>query len=341
MASPVPMKTLLEAGVHFGHQTRRWDPRMRQFIFTERNGIHIIDLQQTVRKLQEAMSYVRDLAANGGTLLFVGTKKQAQETIEEEAKRAGMPYVNQRWLGGTLTNFLTIQSRVRRLHELEARREVGDFDRLPKKEAAKLTEELNKLFRLLGGVRDMHRLPSAVFIVDPHREENAVRESRRLEIPIVAMVDTNCNPNLIDHPIPANDDAIRAIRLMTGKVADAIIEGRQQREAVLVAQEDAEVAEDAEAKVIDVAAFTDVEQQLLEAAGEAAASETTVSDTPADEDLGGASSQEFVEPAPDVESVLEQIHAAVSGVEDEDEASKRARRRVRRKPEHGGAEDAE
>ncbi len=244
MAAPVSMKLLLEAGVHFGHQTRRWDPRMRPFIFTERNGIHIIDLQQTVRKLEEAMNFVRDVAANGGTVLFVGTKKQAQETIQEEATRAGMPYVNQRWLGGTLTNFQTIQQRIRRLEELEQRKERGELDLLPKKEATRLNDELERLTRLLGGMRSVRRLPQAVFIVDPHRESIAVAECRRLEIPIVAMVDTNCNPDLIDYPIPSNDDAIRAIRLIAGKLADAIIEGRQQRQAALA--EEAEEEEEGE-----------------------------------------------------------------------------------------------
>jgi len=244
MAAPVSMKLLLEAGVHFGHQTRRWDPRMRSFIFTERNGIHIIDLQQTVRKLDEAMTFVREVGGEGGSVLFVGTKKQAQETIQEEALRADMPYVNQRWLGGTLTNFQTIQQRIRRLEELERRKERGEFDLLPKKEATRLNDELARLTRLLGGLRAVRRLPDAMFIVDPHRENIAVAEGRRLEIPIVAMVDTNCNPDLIDYPVPANDDAIRAIRLVAGKLADAIVEGRQQHEAATAeAAEEEEQAE--------------------------------------------------------------------------------------------------
>jgi small subunit ribosomal protein S2 len=244
LPSPIQMKTLLEAGVHFGHQTRRWNPKMKPFIFTERNGIHIIDLQQTVRRLEDAMTYVRELSSNGGTLLFVGTKKQAQETIEEEAKRCGMPYVNRRWLGGTLTNFQTILTRIQRLEELEQRRDMGDFDRLPKKEASRLTDELERLSRLLGGMRGRYRLPDAVFVVDPHREEIAVAEAQRTEIPIVAMVDTNCNPDVIDHPIPANDDAIRAIRLLTGKIADSIIEGRQELESAEGDLEAAGVAPD-------------------------------------------------------------------------------------------------
>jgi small subunit ribosomal protein S2 len=241
MPSPIQMKTLLEAGVHFGHQTRRWNPKMKPFIFTERNGIHIIDLQQTVRRLEDAMNYVRELSSSGGSLLFVGTKKQAQETIEEEAKRCEMPAVSRRWLGGTLTNFRTIETRIRRLEELEQRRDMGDFDRLPKKEASRLTDELERLARLVGGMRGRYRLPEAIFIVDPHREEIAVAEAQRTEIPIVAMVDTNCNPEVIDHPIPANDDAIRAIRLLTAKIADAVIEGRQQRDAVEEVEEATEM----------------------------------------------------------------------------------------------------
>jgi small subunit ribosomal protein S2 len=227
------MKTLLEAGVHFGHQTRRWDPRMRPFIFTERNGIHIIDLQQTVRRLDEAMNFVRQQAADGKTMLFVGTKKQAQDTIAEEATRASMPYVNQRWMGGTLTNFATILTRIRRMEDLERRKEAGEFDALPKKEAIRLQDELDKLQRMLGGLRRNYRVPDMVFIVDPHREAIAVAEANRLKLPIVAMVDTNCNPQLIDWPIPSNDDAIRAVRLIAAKIADAIIEGREQRAAVL------------------------------------------------------------------------------------------------------------
>jgi small subunit ribosomal protein S2 len=231
MANVVSMKLLLEAGVHFGHQTRRWDPRMRPFIFTERNGIHIIDLQQTVGKLNEAYAFVRDQAAAGRTILFVGTKKQAQEAIETEAKRCGAFYVNQRWLGGMLTNFRTIQSRIRRLEELEQRRDNGELDRLPKKEAGQIEDEIFRLNRLLGGIKRMRRLPDAIFIIDPHKEKIAVAEARRLEIPLVAIVDTNCNPEEIDYPVPANDDAIRAVKLLSSKVADAVIEGQQLRES--------------------------------------------------------------------------------------------------------------
>ncbi|NMA68620.1 MAG: 30S ribosomal protein S2 [Desulfitobacterium sp.] len=223
----ISMKQLLEAGVHFGHQTRRWNPKMARYIFTERNGIYIIDLQKTVRKVEEAYNYVRNLVADGGTILFVGTKKQAQESIKEEAERCGMYYVNERWLGGMLTNFQTIQKRVQRLHELEAMEEEGVFDVLPKKEVAALRHEMEKLERFLGGIKNMKKLPDAVFIVDPRKERIAVAEARRLNIPIIGIVDTNCDPDEIDVVIPANDDAIRAVKLLTSRIADAVIEGQQ------------------------------------------------------------------------------------------------------------------
>ena len=241
----VSMKTLLESGVHFGHQTRRWNPKMRPFIFTERNGIHIIDLQQTVRCLDEAVDWVRDLAASGRKLLFVGTKKQAQDAIREEATRASMPYVNHRWLGGMLTNFQTIQARIRRLDELEQQKLAGRFEYLPKKEVTRLEDQIERLNRLLGGIRTLGRLPDAVFIVDPQREHIVVAEALRLGIPIIAMTDTNCDPTIIDHPIPANDDAIRAIRLITARIADAAAEGNQIREAATM--EPSEVADEEEA----------------------------------------------------------------------------------------------
>jgi small subunit ribosomal protein S2 len=225
------MKALLEAGVHFGHQTRRWHPKMKSYIFTERSGIHIIDLQQTVVKLGEAYAFVRDTVANGGTIMFVGTKKQAQESVAEEATRCGMSYVTQRWLGGMLTNFSTIQARLAHLAELEQRKAKGEFERLPKKEAMKLEEEIARLNRLLGGIKGITRLPDAVYIIDPHRETIAVAEAHKLEIPVVALVDTNCNPDWADYPIPANDDAIRAVKLLTNKIADAVIEGQQLRQA--------------------------------------------------------------------------------------------------------------
>ena len=231
MANIISMKQLLEAGVHFGHQTRRWNPKMQQFIFMDRNGIHIIDLQQTVTRLNEAYKFVEQVVADGGTLLFVGTKKQAQEAVAEEAKRCGMYYVNQRWLGGMLTNFKTIQSRINYLRDLEARRDRGDFERLPKKEVQNMQDEITRLERILGGIKDMRRLPTAVFIIDTRKERTAVMEARRLEIPIVALADTNCDPDEMDYPIPANDDAIRAVRLLCAKIADAAVEGRRELEA--------------------------------------------------------------------------------------------------------------
>ena len=270
MANVVSMKLLLEAGVHFGHQTRRWDPRMRPFIFTERNGIHIIDLQQTVAKLNEAYNFVRDQATAGRTVLFVGTKKQAQEAIETEARRANAYYVNQRWLGGMLTNFRTIQSRIRRLEDLEGRRDSGEFERLPKKEAGQLEDEIFRLNRLLGGIKKMRRLPDTIFIIDPHKEKIAVSEARRLEIPLVAIVDTNCNPEEIDYPVPANDDAIRAVKLLSSKVADAIIEGQQMREAQMVeateggAEEEEAVASEGVIDVSDIYPTAEAEQPAEE-----------------------------------------------------------------------------
>ena len=223
----VSMKQLLEAGVHFGHQTRRWNPKMAKYIFTERNGIYIIDLQKTVKKLDEAYSFVRDLSAQGGEILFVGTKKQAQESIRDEATRCGMHYVNARWLGGMLTNFRTIRKRIDRLDQLKKMSEDGTFDLLPKKEVVKLQLEIEKLEKFLGGVKNMNGLPKAMFIVDPHKERTGVSEARKLNIPIVAIVDTNCNPDEIDYVIPGNDDAIRAVKLIAGAMADAVLEGRQ------------------------------------------------------------------------------------------------------------------
>jgi small subunit ribosomal protein S2 len=233
----VSMKQLLEAGVHFGHQTRRWNPKMSPFIFTERNGIHIIDLQQTVACFERAYDYVRDLAADGRTLLFVGTKKQAQEAVQEQATRCNMFYVNQRWLGGMLTNFQTIQQRLRHLSVLEAMRDGGELVGLPKREAMGIEHEIAKLTHLLGGVKTMRRLPDALFIVDTKKERLAVAEARRLEIPIVAMVDTNADPDEVAYPIPANDDAIRAVRLICERIADAVIEGRMMRMAITAEEE--------------------------------------------------------------------------------------------------------
>jgi small subunit ribosomal protein S2 len=223
----ISMKQLLEAGVHFGHQTRRWNPKMAKYIFTERNGIYIIDLQKTVRKVEEAYNFVRDLAAQGKTILFVGTKKQAQEAVREEATRCGMFYVNQRWLGGTLTNFQTIQKRIARLVALENMEQDGTFERLPKKEVILLRKEKERLEKFLGGIKGMDKLPGAMFVIDPRKERIAVQEGRKLGIPIVAIVDTNCDPDEIDYVIPGNDDAIRAVKLLTSKMADAVLEGLQ------------------------------------------------------------------------------------------------------------------
>jgi len=229
--SVISMKQLLEAGVHFGHQTRRWNPKMAQFIYMERNGIYIIDLQKTVRKLEEAYNFVREVSENGGSVLFVGTKKQAQDAIREEAERVGMFFVNARWLGGMLTNFKTMRTRIDRLAQLRKMQEDGTFDILPKKEVIKHTNEINKLEKYLGGVKDMKKLPAALFIIDPRKERNAIAEARKLGIPIVAIVDTNCDPDEIDYIIPGNDDAIRAIRLISQAMANAVLEGRQGADA--------------------------------------------------------------------------------------------------------------
>ena len=229
--SVVSMKQLLEAGVHFGHQTRRWNPKMAEYIFTERNGIYIIDLQKTVKKLEEAYMFVRDLSAEGKDILFVGTKKQAQESVKEEAKNCGMPYVNARWLGGMMTNFRTIRRRIDRLNQLRKMEEDGTFDLLPKKEVIKLRLEIEKLEKFLGGIQDMKKLPGALFIVDPRKEKIAVSEAKKLGIPIVAIVDTNCDPDDVDYVIPGNDDAIRAVKLIAQTMANAVVEGRQGEQA--------------------------------------------------------------------------------------------------------------
>ncbi len=225
------MKELLEAGVHFGHQTRRWNPKMKPYIFQERNGIYIIDLAQTVQKFREVYELIKQMSRDGKIILFVGTKKQAQDVVREEAERAGAFFVNQRWLGGTLTNFATIQKRINRLRELENMKVQGDFDRLPKKEVVRLQDEMMKLERFLGGIKEMHRLPDAIFIIDPKKERIAVLEARKLKIPIIATIDTNCDPEEIDYPIPANDDAIRAVKLIVSKIADAMIEGKTELES--------------------------------------------------------------------------------------------------------------
>ena len=244
----VTMKQLLEAGVHFGHQTRRWNPKMAPYIYMERNGIYIIDLQKTVRKLEEAYAFVRETAANGGTILFVGTKKQAQNAVKEEAERVGMFFVNARWLGGMLTNFKTMRTRIDRLAQLRKMREDGTFDILPKKEVIKHTAEIAKLEKYLGGVENMKRLPSALFVIDPRKERNAIAEARKLHIPIVAIVDTNCDPDEIDYVIPGNDDAIRAIKLISQAMADAVVEGRQGEDAGEAAPAEEAAAEAAPAE---------------------------------------------------------------------------------------------
>ena len=269
------MKALLEAGVHFGHQTRRWNPKMRKFIFSERNGIHIIDLQQTVDRLEAACDFVRDMVSNGGTILFVGTKRQAQETIEAEAKRCGMPYVTTRWLGGTLTNFATIQGRIDYLVRTEDAKARGEMDYLAKKERLKQEEELARLNRYLGGIKAMTALPGAIYIVDTTKEDIAVAESVRIGIPIVALVDTNCNPDVIDYPIPSNDDAIRAIKLITARIADVVLEGLTAREYV---QQAALEAEDVDVKAYSETGYIASPDEPYPSEVEAAQSETESED---------------------------------------------------------------
>lgn len=238
--SVISMKQLLEAGVHFGHQTRRWNPKMKKYIFTERNGIYIIDLQKTVKKVDEAYKYVKEIVSDGGTVLFVGTKKQAQDSVRDEATRSGMYYINQRWLGGTLTNFQTIRKRITRLKNIEHMEEDGTFDVLPKKEVVDLLKEKDRLMKFLGGIKEMKKLPDAMFVIDPRKERIAIAEAHKLNIPIIGIVDTNCDPDEIDYVIPANDDAIRAVKLLTSKMADAILEVKQSEEAERVAKEEEE-----------------------------------------------------------------------------------------------------
>ena len=262
----ISMKSLLEAGVHFGHQTKRWEPRMKQYIFTQRNGIHIIDLQQTLQLVQRAYRFVSDLVANGGTILFVGTKKQAQEIMVNEANRCGMFYVNQRWLGGTLTNWQTIKSRIDQLNRLEERQAKGEFSRLPKKESLRLEDELHRLQKYLSGLQHMRTPPTAVFLVDLEKERIAVAETIKMRLPTVALVDTNCDPRLIDHPIPGNDDAIRSIKLISAQMANAVIEGKERRKALL--EEDAKrLAEElAASKIEDGVTETSVGEEVAEIA---------------------------------------------------------------------------
>lgn len=285
--SNVSMKALLESGVHFGHRTNKWNPKMRPYIFTERNGIHIIDLQQTVKLLDEAYNVVRDTVANGGTILFVGTKRQAQETIQSEAERCGMPYVNQRWLGGTLTNWTTIQQGLVELNRLEKMFETGEVNRLTKKEGLLLERKINRLNTRLSGLRNMKSLPKLLFIVDVEREDTAVREAVSKEIPVIAMVDTNCNPSNIDYVIPSNDDAIRAIKLLIGHMADAAIEGAMMRK-------------DEEEELVAVPAFTGISRRIKD------------EEEMDDEDLLGESTRAKI--------VFEKRHTAVAGVDENTEA---------------------
>ncbi len=268
LVTPVTMKQLLEAGVHFGHQTRRWNPKMQHFIFTERNGIHIIDLQQTVTRLDEAIDFVREVVAGGNDVLIIGTKKQARETVEQEAQRAGLPYVNNRWLGGTLTNFRTIQARIRHMRDLEDRTERGEFARRAKKEQLDIANEIERLNRYFGGIKYLDRLPGAVFVIDTMKEAIAVAECDRLGIPIVSLVDTNCDPDPIAYPIPSNDDAIRTIKLILGKIADGAIEGRAAREAGVGAEayseEMAQLAAEQETAAAEAEGETPVEAPAAE-----------------------------------------------------------------------------
>ncbi len=236
----IQMKQLLEAGVHFGHQTRRWNPKMAEYIFTERNGIYIIDLQKTAKKIEEAYYFVRDIVADGGTVLFVGTKKQAQDAIREEAEKTGMYYVNARWLGGMLTNFKTIKRRIDRLYQLKKMNEDGTMELLPKKEVLKLNLEEERLEKYLGGIKEMKEIPAAMFVVDPRKEKNAIAEAHKLGIPVIAIVDTNCDPEEADYPIPGNDDAIRAVKLIVSTIGNAIIEGKQGEQMTAATEEDAE-----------------------------------------------------------------------------------------------------
>lgn len=288
----ISMKALLEAGVHFGHRTRRWNPKMKPYIFTERNGIHIIDLQQTLHRLEEAYALVRDTVKDGGTVLFAGTKKQAQETIRQEADRAGMPFVNQRWLGGTLTNYRTIRQRIDYMSGINQRKARGELDRLPKKEVLDIEREMIKLDRRIGGLTTMMRPPNILFVSDTHHEELAIKEARTLGIPIIAMVDTNSDPDPIDYPIPSNDDAIRAIKLIAGKIADAVIEGRRLREVIAAEEGTGDVSQ---ADTLDEYASQDAIDRLKGGFADVAAGEDT-------SDLGNLEADDFVADfAPDEE----------------------------------------
>lgn len=297
----VTMKQLLEAGVHFGHQTRRWNPKMKRFLYGERSGIYIIDLHQTLDRIETAYAFVRDLVGAGGTLLFVGTKKQAQDPVAEYATGCGMPYVNERWLGGMLTNFETVSGRVRKLAELEASRDSGEFDALPKKEALMLRRELEKLARNLGGIRRLTRLPNAIFVIDTKKEHIAVTEANKLGIPVIAVVDSNCDPDIIDYVIPGNDDALRAIRLFTSKIADSIAEGA-------AAATDKQFATEMAGVTSDIQAVAEAEPAALEAAPEAEPDPEAVEVVDLEAALGGG-----IRKAPAIVAALEEAEAAESG----------------------------
>ncbi len=262
--SVISMKALLEAGVHFGHQTRRWNPKMARYIFTERNGIYIIDLQKTVKKIEEAYEFMREVVAEGGEVLFVGTKKQAQDAIEAEAKRCGMHYISQRWLGGTLTNFDTIKKRIDKLHELNRMEEDGTMNSYPKKEIIKLKAERDKLEKFLGGIKNMTRIPDLLFIIDPKKEKIAIQEAHILGIPTIAVIDTNCDPDEIDFPIPGNDDAIRAVKLLTETLANAVIEGKQGEVPMVEAEENVAETEESTEEVMESVEMEDVEVSEVE-----------------------------------------------------------------------------
>jgi small subunit ribosomal protein S2 len=293
------MKSLLEAGVHFGHQTRRWNPKMKKFIFAERNGIHIIDLQQTVDLLENAATFVRDLVTDGQTILFVGTKRQAQDTIESEARRCGMPFVNTRWLGGTLTNFHTIQGRIDYLVRLEDARARGELDHLTKKEGLKTEEEIVRLNRYLGGIKEMTSLPGAVFIIDTEKEDIAVAEALRTNLRIVALVDTNCNPDVIDYPIPSNDDAIRAIKLIAARMADAVLEGLTAREYARKAAEEAAAEAEVEVEAYRETGYVASPDEPTPdyGKGEGAAEAEAAEEAPAAEGTAEAEAEAVAEPA--------------------------------------------
>ena len=323
--SIVTMKQLLEAGVHFGHRVRRWNPKMKQYIFTERNGIHIIDLQQTMARLDQAYNLVRDSVAQGGIILFAGTKKQAQETIRTEAERCGMPYVNQRWLGGTLTNFRTIRQRIDYMIQLEQRRDNGELEMLPKKEALLRMREIAKLNRRLGGLRNLRRLPNLLFLVDVRREAIAVREANRLGIPIVAMVDTNCDPDPIDYVIPSNDDAIRAIKLITSKIADAVIEGQQIRAATLAEEEVEEPVEELEEQLLGPSTLAKIRAGAIDDLDEEALlelEEELIEEELPEEEIEEAAEEELLElDGADHEEPAAEEMAAEGGPQADDEAA--------------------